>query len=126
MFGGRDDRLAPGTAAVGIARIEISAEFRGNDQPLPAARMAADMVPDGLLRIALGIEVRGVDEVAAEFDVPIQNPLRFLDARAPSKIFTKSHRPQAEWAYPKTGTAEGHVMIERHGKASFKVCSSLS
>jgi hypothetical protein len=43
MLAGRDDRLAPGTAAVGIARVEISAEFRANEQPLAAARMAADM-----------------------------------------------------------------------------------
>src|ERR1700738_2300397 len=60
MLTGRDDRLAPGAAAVGIARVEIAAEFRGNDQRLPAARMAADMVPDNLLRMALGVEVRGV------------------------------------------------------------------
>jgi hypothetical protein len=79
--------------------------------------MAADVVADDLLRVTLGIEVRGVDEVAAKFYEAVQDLSRFLDARSPTKIFTESHRAEAEWAHPKTGTAEGQGVIERHGKS---------
>jgi hypothetical protein len=83
MLAGRDDRLAPGTAAVGIAGVEAAAEFRGDDQPLAAARVATDMVSYDLFRMALGVEVRGVEEVAAELDVAIQDLFRFIVSVAP-------------------------------------------
>ena len=72
------------------------------DQSLAAARMATDMVADDLLRMALGIEVRGVEEVAAELDVAIQDLLRFLDAGTPTKIFTESHCTKANFRHGHT------------------------
>jgi len=56
--------------------------------------MAADVIADDLLGVAFGIEVRRVDEIAAEVDVAIDDALRLLDAGAPTEIFTEGHRAE--------------------------------
>jgi hypothetical protein len=76
--------------------------------------MAADVVADDLLGVALRVEVRRVDEVAAEVDEAIDDLLGLFDARAPSEIVTECHRAEAERADTETGAAEGHVVVERH------------
>ena len=75
-----NDGLAPGTAAVGISRIEVAAELGGDDQPVAPPRMPSDVVADDLLGMALGVEIGGIDEITAELDVPVDDLLRFLDA----------------------------------------------
>ena len=40
------------------------------------------MVADDLFRVTLRVEVCGIDEIAAELDEPVDDPLRLLDALA--------------------------------------------
>jgi hypothetical protein len=64
--------------------------------------------------VALGVEVRRVDEVAAERDEAVDDLLRLLDARAPSEIFSERHRAQTERADAEARAAERHIVVQWH------------
>src|SRR3954462_2081532 len=115
LLAGGDDRLAARPAAVRISQVQVSAELGRDDETVAACGMAADVVADNLLGVPLCVEVRGVDEVAAELDEAIDDPLRLLDARAPAEIFTEGHGAEAQRADADAGAAEGYVLIEWHG-----------
>ncbi len=114
VLAGGDDRLAPRASAVRIAGIEIAAELRGDDQAIALGGIVADMVADDLFGVALGVAVRGVDEVAAEIDEPIDDLLGFLDARPPAVVFAEGHGPQAHGTDPQARPAEGDVVVQGH------------
>jgi len=76
--------------------------------------VAADVVSDDLLGVALRVEVRRVDEVATEIDVTVHDLLRLFDAGAPAEVLAEGHRTEAERAHPKAGAAERHVVVEGH------------
>src|SRR4029077_3603885 len=97
-----------------IARIEIATELGRDHQAVALRRVMADVVADDLLRVALGVEVRRVDEVATGCDEAVHDLLRFLDGRTPAEVFTERHRTQAQRADAQARTAERHVMIESH------------
>jgi len=78
------------------------------------AGVAADVVVDDLLGVTFGVKVRGVDEVAAQLDVAVDDVLRLFDARAPAEFFTEGHRAEARRTDAQAGPAERHVMIETH------------
>ena len=79
--------------------------------------MAPDVVADDLLGVALGVEVGGVDEVAAELEEAVDDLLGLLDAGAPAEVFAEGHRAEAQRADAQTGAAEGHVVVQRHDGA---------
>ena len=60
--------------------------------------MAPDVVADDLLGVALGVEVGGVDEVAAELDEPVDDLFGLLHAGSPAKVLAERHRPEAQRA----------------------------
>jgi len=60
-----NDRLAPRASSVGISGVEIPAELRREDEALAPRRVMPDVIADDLLGVALRVEVRGVDEIAA-------------------------------------------------------------
>ena len=92
-------------------------------EPVAPGRVAPDVVADDLLGVALGVEVGGVDEVAAELEVSIDDLLRLLDARAPAEVFAERHRAEAERADAQAGAAECHVVVQRHGDSFLVDCS---
>ena len=66
--------------------------------------------------MAVGVEVRGVDEVAAAVEVGRQDLLRLLDAAAGAAgVLAEGHRAERERADPQAGAAEGDVVVEWHG-----------
>src|SRR3984893_16723067 len=77
--------------------------------------MAPHMVADDLFGMTFRVEVCGIDEIAAELDEPVDDPLRLLDAGAPAEVFSEGHRAETERAYTQAGTAEGNIVIEGHG-----------
>ena len=98
VLAGVDQRLAARAAAVGIARIEVAAELGRDHQAIAAGGVAPDVVADDLLGVALGVEVGGVDEVAAEVDEAVDDLLGLLHAGAPAEVFAERHRPEAQRA----------------------------
>jgi hypothetical protein len=60
------------------------------------------MVADDLLGVPARVEVGGVDEVAAELEVPVEYLLRLLHGRAGAgaDVFAERHGAQAERADP--------------------------
>ena len=64
-----DDVLARGAAGVRIAGVKVREELRGNDHAVATRAIVGDEVADDLLRVAAGVAVGGVDEVAAQFQV---------------------------------------------------------
>jgi hypothetical protein len=88
-----DHRFAARAAAVGITRIKIAAELGGDRQAIAAGGVAPYVVADDLLGVAPCVEVRRVDEVAAEVDVPVDDLLGHLHTGAPAEVFAERHRP---------------------------------
>jgi hypothetical protein len=75
--------------------------------------MVGEPVADDLLRVAVGVEVGGVDEVAAEIEIGPENLLGFLDAGpGGAGVFAEGHGAESERADPQTGPAKGDVVIE--------------
>ena len=122
--------LRPEPPPFGIAGVEVAAELRRDDEAIAPGGMAAEVVADDLLGVALRVEVRGVDEVAAELDEAIDDLLRLLDAGAPAQVFAEGHRAEAERADAEAGAAERDVVVERHGRLQsecyrvYRRCSS--
>ena len=79
------------------------------------ARVAADVVADDLLRVALGVDVGGVDEVAAAVEVAVEDRCGLLDAGAPAPVLAEGHGAEAERADAQAGAAERDVVVEWHG-----------
>jgi hypothetical protein len=63
----RKDRLTASATAVRITGVKVIEKLRGQHHSLAASAVLGDKVADDLLRMALGIEISGIDEVAAAF-----------------------------------------------------------
>src|SRR5258705_1052182 len=75
--------------------------------------MRGEPVAENLLRVAVRVEVGGVDEVAAEIEVCLENLLGLLDAAAgAARVFAEGHRAEGKRADPQPGPAECDVLIE--------------
>jgi hypothetical protein len=110
-----DDRLAARATAVGVAGEQVAEELRCQDHPVAPAGMRREPVAENPLRVAVAVEVRGVDEVPTEIEVRREDLLGLLDAApgAPG-VLPEGHRAQGERADPQARAAEGDVVIERH------------
>src|SRR6202043_2624675 len=71
-------------------------------------------VADDLLGMAVGVDVGGVDEIAAALQIGGNHGFRVRDTSAPSQVFAKRHAPKAKWAHAQSGTAQRDEGIERH------------
>jgi hypothetical protein len=110
------------TATVGVTGEEIGEELRRQHHVLAPSRMGGEPVAEDLLRVAVGVEVRGVDEVPTAVHVGRKDLLRLLDAASGAPGFlSEGHRAEREWADPQAGSAEGDVVIERHEMAPMGV-----
>ena len=75
--------------------------------------MGGEPVTENFLRVTIGVEVGGVDEVAATIQIGPENLLGFLDAGASAaRVFAEGHGTQGERADPQPGPAERDVLIE--------------
>ena len=89
--------------------------FDASDHVISSAGMRGEPVAEDLLRVAIGIEVGGVDEVAAEIQIGRQDLLGFLDAGAGrARVLAEGHRTEGERADPQPGPAEGDVVVKWH------------
>src|SRR5712692_2041382 len=109
-----DDRLAAGAAPIGIADVEVAAELGRDHQAVSLVAVTSDVIADDLLRVSLGVEIGGIDEVAAEPEVPVDHRLGLLDAASPAEILAEGHGAEAERAYAQARTAQGDIVVERH------------
>ncbi len=114
-----NDSFAARAACIGITRIQVAAELGGEHQPVAPRFVAPNVIANDLFRVALGVKVGGVEEVAAEFGVTVDDLLRLFDARAPAEIFAESHGAQAKWAYAQAGTAQSDIVVEGHAVLLF-------
>ena len=85
-------------AAVGIVGAHVQRVFRGEDEPLPPFFQE---LPHELLAGAVGVQVGGVDEVAARVRERIEDPAALLLRRPPAPLLAERHRPQAQLRHPK-------------------------
>ena len=98
------------------ARRKIEA-LGSNHVAIATLAVPTDVVTDDLLGVASRVEVRGIDEIAAELDKAVHDPLGLFDAGSPAEIFAKGHGAQAQRAYAQAGAAECHIMVERHSNS---------
>src|SRR6201999_2054338 len=82
------------------------------DEPLTLAGAGGQEVTDDLLRMAVGVDVRGVDQVAAAVEVLGQDGFGRLRAGAPAAVLAEGHSAQRERADAQAGTAERAVRIQ--------------
>src|SRR5262245_13119574 len=77
--------------------------------------MPADVFADDDFGVAFGVHVGGIEEVPAALDEAIHDALRSFDIGAPTPVQAECHGSKAERTDAQPGTAEGDVVIERHG-----------
>lgn len=109
------DRLPAGSAAVWVVLVQVAEELRPDHDPVAQRGPAREVVADDLLGVAVGVDVGGVDRVAAPAQIGSQDVRGLLWAAAPTVILTEGHRAQREGADAQTRAAERDVGIERHG-----------
>ena len=75
--------------------------------------------------MASRVEVGGVDEIAAEFDVAVDDLLGLFDTGAPAEVLAECHRAQTQGADPQAGSSESGVLIQRHESGFLVNCSIM-
>ncbi len=88
---GADEIVAVIPACIGVTRFPRHSELGGQHD---AIAFRLDHPPENFFRAAVGIVHRGIDKVAATFDIGIKDALRFRVIRAPSPVRAKGHGPQ--------------------------------
>ena len=96
LLAGRHHGLARAASAVGVARVHIAEELGGDHEPVPLGLILADVVADDLLGVALGVDVRGVEEVPAALDVGVHDPVGLIHIRPPTPILAEGHGAKAQ------------------------------
>jgi hypothetical protein len=114
LLAGGDDRLAARTATVGIPGIQVAAELGGKHQPVALGLVAPDVITENLLRVALGVEIGGINEVAALLQEPVDDLLGLLDGSPPAQVLAESHRAQTQRAHAQSRAAQRDVVIQLH------------
>ena len=114
LAGGDDSPCGWSRRRWGRRHVMVAAELGGDDESVALLGVATEVVADDLLGVALGVEVGGVDEVAAALDEAIDDLFRVGDAAAPPEVFAERHGAEAKGADTKTGTTERDIVIERH------------
>ncbi|MNI84723.1 hypothetical protein D3C73_1416520 [compost metagenome] len=94
---------------VRIARHGRQGVLAGDHQPFAAA---LGEPPEQGLCAAIGVVVCGIDEVAAAFDVGIEDAAGLGFVRAPTPVGTEGHRAQRHRADTQAGAAEQAVVIK--------------
>src|ERR1700722_3150948 len=96
-------------ARVGIAAAHAERVLRGQHQLLAPA---VDELGEQLFRAAIPIEVRGIDAVAAAFEIVIEDLTGIPVLGSPPALPNPEvHGTQRQWREPQARTAEETIMI---------------
>src|SRR3546814_1241948 len=76
---------------------------------------SSDLLADEPFRGAVGVAVRGVDEVAAAIDIRVEDAARLSFIGAPAPIGAKRHCAERHRRNPEARTAEKGVSVEVPG-----------
>ena len=71
--------------------------------------MAVHELAEETFTCAVGVDVGGVDEVAAGFEEGVVDLAALLFCRTPAPILTEGHRPQAQFGDSKAALAQQFV-----------------
>src|SRR5262249_21694924 len=92
------DILTAVATGVGIARFGIHREFRGDDDSVAHTVLAHELAYH-LFTFSVGIAVGRIQEVAALFEVAVEECKRAVLIGAKTPLSSESHRSQAERAH---------------------------
>ena len=81
-----DERLAAGAAAVGVSGMEVAEELGAEHDTLAQPGPRGEEAAEDLLGVPVGVDVRGVDDVAAAVEIPGENRLGGLGVSAPAPV----------------------------------------
>lgn len=95
--------LAMVAGRVRIARALLERVLRGEDE---AIAFGGDELADETFARAFGVEVRGVDEIAAARDERVEHALAFVFAGAEAPVFAERHRAEARFGHTEAALAE--------------------
>ncbi len=98
--------LAAGAAAVRIALEQVAEELGADHDAIAVCLPVREEVTDDLLGMAVGVDVGGVDEIAAALQIGGDHRLGVRDAGAPSEVLAEGHAPEAKRAHAQSGTAQ--------------------
>src|SRR5690606_16304907 len=114
FFAGPIDILATGAAGIRIADAHIGEKFGGDDGLMAFRPVAPEVIADDFFGVAVRVEIRGIDEVAAEVEIAVDDALAVGHAGAPAHLLAEGHTAEAERTDAQAGTAQGYVMIQWH------------
>src|SRR6185312_2263463 len=98
-----------------IAGLGVVAELGGEHHAVAAAAVGNELAQQALAA-AFGVEIGSVDEVAAGIEVAVEHRAGGIFGRTPAPVVAERHGAEREAADAQTGTAEGVVLVERHGR----------
>ncbi len=102
--------IASGIRVVGLG---AEAEFGGDHDLVPQIALANELTDPGFAD-PVGVEVSGIDEIAATVDVPIEDlPGRVL-VGSPTPVGAEGHRAQGEAADAQSGVAQSEISGRAH------------
>lgn len=90
-------------------RQEVESELGRDHGTIALGFPLLEEVSDDFFRVPRCVEVGGIDEVSALFQVVREDRFGVLDARSGPKVFSEGHGPQTEWTNAKTGPAKCDV-----------------
>ncbi len=101
-------RIGP-AAGGGIVESEL-----GGDDHAVARGGLADELAEHALAVAAGVAVGGVEEIAAGFEVAVENRPRLFFFRTPAPVSAEGHGAQGQAGYAQAAAAQGVVVIDGH------------
>src|ERR1700674_4460293 len=101
-----DDLLAVVAGTVRITRVGLVGELGGEHEPVAAP--LEQLAENGLRRPA-GVDVGGVDDIAASVGEQVQHPRADIRGRPPAPVLTEGHGAQRHLRDPHAGLTQKPV-----------------
>ena len=104
--------LGAAAAAIRVHGPEVAAELGGDDHAiaLPGAGPGTEVVPEDPLAVSLGVDVGGVDEVAAHLQVTRDHRIARGHVGAESPFMAEGHRTEADRVDAEAASAKRDVV----------------
>src|SRR4051812_29128633 len=97
---------------------QVAEELRAEHDPVPQPRPRGQELPDDLLGVSVGVDVGGVERIAATFQVLGDHSLGLGDRSPPAVVFTEGHGAQSVRTDPQAGAAKRDETVEWHAPES--------